>query len=132
MKWYNSFGKLEYSKEPIIKLVLQIDQDLSNFYRKLIPKYLHVNPQAYKAHVSVIMRGINPPNMQFWEKYQNHVVDFEYCSWIFSDEKYYWLSVVSPELEKIRNELGIESVPKPFLNKGQQHIFHMTIGNTKG
>ena len=131
MNWYKSSGILEYSKDPIIKLVLQVDQGLSDFYKSLIPKYFNVKGQAYKAHISVIMRGITPPNMSVWGKYQDYIIDFEYSPIIYNDDKYFWLYVSSPALEKIRLELGIKSFYKSYLDKNNEHIFHITIGNTK-
>ncbi len=96
-----SQGILRYSLDPI-KLIAQVDPDISHFYRSLIPQYLHVNRPMFEAHISVV-RNADPPNMYAWNKYQGQNVSFEYDSYIYNDELYYWLNVYSQQLEDIRS-----------------------------
>lgn len=117
-----STGVLNYG--PKIRLVLNVDQQIADFYRSLIPKWFDVNPQKYPAHVSIVRREI-PLNMDFWQKYEGQEVEFQYSPRIMEDETYYWLDVQSERLQEIREELGLKRFP-PWRN-----LYHITIGNKK-
>jgi hypothetical protein len=54
-KLFKSSGILRYHNEPVLKLVLDIDQEISEYYRSLIPKWFEKpSKQMYMAHISVI------------------------------------------------------------------------------
>jgi hypothetical protein len=124
-----STGTLQYSLNPT-KLIVEVDPGISDFYRSLIPKYLHVKPQMYDAHISVV-RKIDPPNMQFWGKYQCKKLVFKYEHFIYNDELYYWINVNSLTLEKIRTELGLKPFGDVTSSPDGRHKFHITLGNLK-
>jgi hypothetical protein len=126
---YRSSGILQYFTDPL-KLVVQVDPDLGNFYRSLIPKYYGVNRPMYEPHISVI-RKVVPPNMLVWGKYQDERVDFDYDTYVFNDELYFWLNVYSPRLEEIRSELGVKPFGDVTLSPDGRHKFHITVGNIK-
>lgn len=125
---YTSIGKLSYHDK---KLVVEVDQEISDFYRSLIPKYLRVNQQRYGAHVSVV-RNETPPNMEHWNKYQGDLVVLHYDGVIQNGEVYYWLNVFCTALEQIRVELGLP-ISSEFTRPpdGFSKCFHMTLGNCK-
>jgi hypothetical protein len=124
-----SQGTLVYSLDPI-KLIVQVDPDISHFARSLIPKYLHVKQPMFAPHISVV-RDWTPPNMDVWEKYQGHSVNFEYDSYVHNDELYYWLDVYSLELEAVRTELGLRPHGDVTTSPDGKHRFHITVGNLK-
>lgn len=125
---FTSSGQLKYIHT---KLIVEVDQDIINFYRKLIPKYYYVKPQMYKAHISVV-RKEKVPNSKFWEKYEGKLIDFYYLNKVYNSETYWWLNCFSKELEDIREELGLpinEIYIQPI--EGFKKTFHCTLGNTK-
>ena len=124
-----SVGRLIYSDNPY-KLIVEVDQGISDFYYSLIPKSHRVQKQMYSAHISTIRNEI-PINIQFWNKYQNKLVEFEYESFIYNDETYYWLNAYSKELENIRIELGLKETSEFTRSPDGLHKFHITIANTK-
>lgn len=122
MTWHKSTGKLSYG--PGIRIVLLVDQDIVDYYRRLIPKYLDVAPQAHDAHVSVVLKE-KPMDTSAWGDYNGDKVEFEYGGKIKNDETYYWLDVRCQRLKEIRKELGLSENP-PWRNG-----FHLTLGNVK-
>lgn len=126
---YKSIGILKYSNAPY-KLALDCDQELSNFYRSLIPFWFNIKRPMWGAHISIV-RNIIPINLQFWNKYQDTEIEFEYEPIIYNDETYYWLNCYSPKLEEIRVELGMKPYGDVTVSPGGLHKFHMTIGNLK-
>lgn len=132
MKIHSSLGRLQYFVEPIVghKVILLADQGISNLYRNLIPRYLHVRPQMYPAHVSVV-RKETPAYLEPWGRHADKSIEFEYESWVYNDHKYYWLNVFCPRLEEIRRELGLPLCSGITRSPDGKHKFHMTIGNTK-
>lgn len=124
-----SSGRLKYFQNPY-KLIVEVDQGISDFYRTLVPKYIKLNRQMYPAHISVVRKEI-PPNLTVWGKYQNRVVEFEYEGYQYNNDTYYWLNVYSKELEEIRAELGLTRVSAITRSPDGRHKFHTTIGNLK-
>ncbi len=119
----NMTGTLHYEGN---KLVLNIDPNLTKYYLKLIPKYHDAKPQMYPAHITVVRGGketINKPAA--WGKYEGKEIHFTYDNDIQSDATYFYLNAYSPELEKIREELGLTKI-RPGFNS-----FHITIANVK-
>lgn len=127
---YNSEGVLRYKSDPL-KLILEVEQSIVDYYRSLIPRYWNSQPQRYRAHVSVV-RNVTPSNMDMWGKREGVVVPFLYSDRIYNGEIYLWLNVFSVELEEIRRELGLPisslyfDPPDGFL-----YTFHMTLANVK-
>ena len=85
---FQSTGILKYGGND--RLILEIDSEISRYYRKLIPKSHRVNPQAYSAHITVIRTGIETPkNMETWGQHEGKKAIFEYENKVQTDGKYY-------------------------------------------
>jgi hypothetical protein len=86
---------------------------------------------AWGSHISVI-RGEKPKNISAWKKYDGKKIWFEYDPlYINTNGKHWWVRIKSPELEKIRLELGLPNQPTSFnkrRNKKSVNPFHLTIG----
>lgn len=126
---FKSTGILHYSINPY-KLVLDVDQDLSDYYRSLIPKYVKINKQMFPAHISLVRNEV-PKNLSNWAKYEGQFLDFEYDHFIYNDELYYWLNCFSSSFEFIRIELGLTASSLIVKSPDGRHDGHMTIGNLK-
>lgn len=126
---FKSTGILHYSINPY-KLVLDADQDLSDYYRSLIPKYIKVNKQMYGAHISLV-RNETPEKLSFWNKYEGKQISFTYENVIYNDSVYYWLNCYCEEFEFIRMELGLTKNSLVTKSPDGRHTFHMTLGNLK-
>lgn len=128
-----SAGQLRYSfdEEVGYKLIVEVDPELSRYYRSLIPKYHVANKQRYQPHISVV-RKETPPVIDAWGKYEGEDVEFQYDSYIHEGTVYWWLNVFSTRLEDIRIELGLPvsteytRPPDTFIK-----VFHMTLANKK-
>jgi len=131
---FKAQGKLRYSQN--YKLVVEVEQDIVDFYRSLIPKSIKVSRGRWPAHITVVREkdGLDfPPNMEFWGKYEGEIIEFLYSNQIEYGKIYYWLNVYCVKLEEIRKELGLPYVSRIALPpEGFKKCFHMTIGNTKG
>jgi len=128
-----SSGILRYSYEDGYKLIVEVDYDLANYYYSLIPKYYRVQKPRYKPHITVVrVKHEMPTQLKYWGKYDGDTLIFRYDGSVHYDNDYYWLSVWSSELEKIRRELGLSDtsrIMKP--PTGFKKNFHCTIANTK-
>jgi hypothetical protein len=129
---YDSKGILRYSIVDIgYRLIVEVDQGISEYYRSLIPKYKDVRGQRYRAHISVVRKEV-PPRLENWGKYNGEEVEFCYNSCVRWGTVYYWLDAYSKRLEEIRVELGLPisseytRPPDSF-----EKVFHITIGNRK-
>lgn len=130
---FNFSGILHYSIVDIgYKLVVEVDQQLADYYFKLIPKYKNVNRQKYPAHISLV-RYETPVNLNKWGCDEGKSVVFCYDNEIKNGKVYYWLNVFSRQLEGIRMDLGLPIHSQYTLPpEGFTKCFHMTIANTKG
>jgi hypothetical protein len=129
---FESVAILRYNIVKIgYRLVAETEQDIANYYRKLIPKYKCVKRQMYPAHISVV-RYETPLNLDAWGKYEGQEVEFTYDSEIKNGTVYYWLNCFSTKLEKVRTELGLP-VSSEYTRPPDSwtKCFHMTIGNIK-
>lgn len=128
-----STGPLRYSfdERTGYKLVVEVDPELSRYYRSLIPKYHAVNPQRYSPHISVVRREI-PLNLEPWGKHEGEIVEFQYDSYIHRGTTYWWLNVFCVRLENVRLELGLP-VSSEFTRPPDTFIkvFHTTLANSK-
>ena len=130
---HKSKGLLRYSNagDVGLKLILDVDPEIARFYRSLIPKYIITNPQKYTPHISVV-RHEHSINMEYWGKYENEQIEFEYSNHIHNGTVYWWLNAFSTRLEEIRVELGLyvhDKYTQP--PEGYLKTFHITLGNTK-
>ncbi len=127
---YSSTAIVKYENDKVYALV---DQQISDYYRSLIPKYIYVQPQKYKAHITIVRSGKErAPNIIFWGKYEGLIINFKYDSAIKSDSLYFWLNVFSDDIGDIREELGLEKFRNDLAFGGTQRTsYHITIGNKK-
>ena len=123
-----SRGKLLYSEN---KLILQVDQGISDFYRSMIPRYYHVQKPRYPAHISII-REEQIQNIHTLDTYNLTDVDFFYNTYIQNDDTYWWLNVSCCKLNMIRCELGLQEWSVLCRPPDGSNHFHITIANTKG
>lgn len=113
-------------------MVANIDQQIADYYRSLIPKWKNVSRGRWPAHITVVrITRDTPSNLDAWGKYEGESVEFLYSGEIHHDSTYFWINVWSKHLEDIRHELGLPNVsytaPPGFLKN-----FHCTIANNKG
>lgn len=131
---FKCFGYLQYNKmNSDLGVSLIVPQDLSDYYRTLIPKYKKVVRQKYHAHITVVrIYGEHPTNLDFWEVHANKRFSFYYSNTIHESTNYYWLNCFSKDLENVRQELGLRNdfIPHPAPD-GFKKYFHITIGNKK-
>lgn len=120
-----SVGILKYQEN---KLIVEVDVELANYYRSIIPKYIGIQKPMYSPHISVVRKERFNNN---WNKYQNKEIEFEYETFIYNDELYYWLNVYCKEFENIREELGLSNMSKITMPPDFQKCFHITLGNLK-
>ena len=124
---YQSSGILSYG--PGIKASVSVDEEISKYYRKMIPKYYFVQSQLYKAHITVVRTALETPsNMDFWNRYAGEVIEFEYDNTVCTDGKYYYLQAWSERSGDIREELGLRRFR---FNDLEDSSYHITIGNCK-
>ena len=129
---FESKGVIRYG--PGIRLVADIDQEISNYYFSLIPKYYCAKPQAYKAHITIVrLNKETPTKIKNWNKYEGKIISFFYDSLIQNDEKYFWINAYSDEIGKIREELGLPKFRDDSWLQGgiKRNEYHITIGNIK-
>jgi len=125
---------------PPYKLIVSIDQAISDYYLSTVPLYHrpYPRPQMHKAHISVV-RKETPTNFAAWNKHEGAEIAFEYEHNVRWDGAYYWIDCYSMELEDIRSELELYNKP---LHPATYHTpmpentpyskrFHITIGNIK-
>jgi hypothetical protein len=127
---HESTGVLRYSQDPL-KLILEIDPGIAEFYRSLIPKWIRVNRPRYTPHISVVRNEI-PPLMESWGKFEGWEIPFCYDSQIHVGQTYIWLNVHSVPLGYARKLLGLtvsSEITRP--PEGFHQCFHTTIANRK-
>jgi len=131
---HESSGILRYSQGEFgYKLVVEIDKQLSEYYRSLIPKWIQTNKQAYKPHITACRcYKETPVNLEHWGKYEGEEVFFKYSPIVHFGKVYCWLNIFCKRLEEIRAELGLP-VSSEYTRppEGFLRCFHSTLGNTK-
>jgi len=113
--------------------VVEVDQDLSDYYRSLIPPWKPVNKSMWSAHITLVRPGKEVPiNTEHWGKYEGESIEFLYEPRVYSGKVYYWLNIWCKRLEDIRLELGLPVISEFTLPPdGFIKCFHCTIGNMK-
>lgn len=127
---FTSTGTLVASVGQGFKLIVEVDPEISNYYRSLIPEYHRVNRQRYAPHISVI-RDESILYSEEWNSLQGRLVTFWYGGVIHNDETYFWLEANSWELQDIRVKLGLTSTSRITRSPDGCHSFHITLGNVK-
>ena len=131
MSLYESIGTLRYSGKA--RLVVEVDQEIGNYYRTLIPKYLNPQRPRWPTHITVVREEKESPlRPEFWGKYEGELVTFLYDPTVHTGKIYFWLLAYCTRLEDIRKELGLPLVSKYTMPPdGFQKAFHITIANVK-
>ena len=134
MKLFNATGIVHYDKfEGEYRLVIKVNQEISNYYFSLIPKYYKVNRPRWPAHITLVRSGKEvPKNMAFWGVYEGKRIPFLYDPEIKSGTMYYWLNIWCKQFENMRFELGLPVVSQYAMPPlGFVKCFHCTIANIK-
>lgn len=127
-----SVGIFKYSTLPngLGKLIVEIEPDISHLQRVLIPKYFNVRSQRWAPHITVI-RGDAVCDHALWRAHEGQQVEFFYSNFVYNDEKFFWLRVISQRLCDVRRELGLGPRSYQSMPPDGSEYFHITIGNTK-
>lgn len=127
---FKASGTLHYDDRDGHRVILQLSQDLADYYRALIPKYERVFKPRWAAHVTVVRPEIDiPPKISYWGNYEGEKIEFLYDPYPLNGNGYFWLNAWSKRLETIRSELGLVNVSKYTLRPtGYDKTFHITIG----
>lgn len=130
-----SSGPLRYSRtsDGGYKLIVEVEKDLAEFYRSLIPKWITVNRQMYPPHISVVRKEV-PPKLELWGKHEGEEIKFAYSNHIYNGEVYWWINAFSERLEQVRLELGLPVSSQYTRPPSDRWIrcFHITLANRKG
>lgn len=115
-----SCGKLIFRRTSII---VEVDDNIREYYYNLIPKYFYPQRQMHKCHITVVRTGYETwPSSINWT---GRIVEFEYENKISFDGIYFFLRVLSDDIGKIRQSLGLT------FNRWKFDCYHITIGNIK-
>ena len=100
---------------------MDCDEGLRLFYSWLIQRNAFQLPQKplWGAHISIV-RGEVAPNKEYWRKYENKKIAFEYDNNIKTNGLYWWLPIKCDFIGDLREELGLPRTPPQEL--------HLTIG----
>ena len=140
---YTSTGTLRYSPKRQESsqhwwLILDCDPLLGQYYRHL---YRQAHHQCRKLarpfwgpHIT-ICRNEEPDDAHkhLWDAYEGEEIEFHYDGGVkdnYSAERYrsfYWINVVCPRFEEIRQELGLAPISEAWTRTGAD--FHLTIGS---
>ena len=127
-KLLTSSGRLQYLEN--FKLNIEVDEQIVEFAKYLVPKYIGLRKQKYKPHITVIRNEIIS-NLNKWGLYHDTIINFQYDNYIYNDDNYYWLRAFCPKLNEIRLELGLPISSQYSRAPDNFESFHITIGNTK-
>jgi hypothetical protein len=105
-------------------IVAYLSNEISEYYRSLLPKAWYVKPQKYKCH-GTIVRVFEKPNKIKWDEYNNELIEVRYDSEIKSDNIYFWLDCWCDRINQIRVEQGLSEY------RGDFKSHHFSIGNVK-
>ena len=133
---FSSVGNLEFRLFDKYELVrVMIDDEIVNYYRSLLPKWIKANRSRHQPHISVIRNEVIP-NQNKWNHLKKSYpywieINFEYDNFIYEDGTYFWLQVRAPALERFRTDLGLPAHSAITRSPDGQHDFHITLGNKK-
>lgn len=130
---FPSTGTFHYFSEGGYRLVLEVNQELADYYFSLIPKWKNPQRPRWPAHVTVVRQEKEVPvYLEHWGKYEGEPVPFVYSPVIHSGKVYFWLNIFCVRLEEVRRELGLPvrseyTIPPEGFTK----CFHCTLANVK-
>lgn len=120
---FHATGRVIYG--PGVRVVLDVDQGIVNFYRSLIPKTIPINGLRNKAHITIVRTGVESPNFLKWGVDSGRQLSYTYSNEIIIDRLYAVLPVWSEDIGSLREKLGLPRFRRGF-NK-----YHITIGHFK-
>lgn len=128
---YESQAIIKYG--PNIRVIAEIDQNIGDYYRSLIPKYYYARGLRYQSHITIVRTNKETPTkMEFWGKHEGRVISFQYDPYIHFDRTYFWLNAYSEEIGEIREELGLSKFRDDRAFGGVlRNEYHITIANIK-
>lgn len=127
---FTAKGKVHYDDSDGHRITLEVNQEISDYYRWFIPPYYRVFKPRWPAHITVVRPEIDiPPKIRYWGDYEGEEVEFVYDPYVLNGNGYYWVNCWSKRLETIRSELGLPNmtryIPRP---PGHDKTFHVTVG----
>lgn len=127
-------GILRYQEDDGYRLTVEVDEELSRYYRAFIPRSCLARRPIWPAHITVVRVGKETPTkLLSWGKYEGTVVSFAYDSYVRSGKGYFWLNVWCDWLRLVREDLGLAGTSKwTHPPAGDHKEFHLTVGNQKG
>lgn len=130
--FHPSVGTLRYSvvDDGTSKLIVEVDRGIAFLARALAPRYLRLNGQRFPPHISVV-RKERCSGHPSWGRYEGLSVGFEYGSYAFNDERFYWLRARSDALVEVRLGLGLRAHGRYSMPPDGTRWFHITVGNTR-
>ena len=127
---FQSVGTLRYSAD--YRLVVEVCEGLSAYYRSMIPRCHSVNRPRWPAHITVVRSMKETPTVvEFWARYEGEEITFSYEPEVQIDKTYYWLNVWCDRLPEIRTELGLPPKSRWTKPPDAHECFHVTIANKK-
>lgn len=124
---FNSLGKITYDPQQgkVFQpwwAILECDNEIIKYYKWILAKAgIEIQKGSlWGAHITWI-RGEEPPNKYFWNKYQGLEIEFRYSNFLrYDNGRHVWLDVYCPKFNEMRAELGLEPL-RPM-------ALHLTIG----
>jgi len=132
MTLYKAQGSLRYTSR--YWLILDCDQQIADYYRALMPKYMDVRRPRYGAHITISRPEVEmPSNLVFWRAFEGENIEFYYepCVRFGESGMYYWLNCFSNRLDELRRDLGLAVEPRDNTPEGFGKTYHMTVANRK-
>ena len=116
---FQSTGIIKYINKWII---VECDDDLARYYRKQLNQKA-LTPPPFGSHITVVAGDYETPTRpEFWNKYVDQAIEFEYEPQILSLDRYHWVTVYCEKLLDIREELG--------LNRNLKWPLHLTVAKS--
>ncbi|AEO93378.1 gp116 [Bacillus phage G] len=104
-------------------VMVECPHDIIEYYRYWVTKNKNfkISYPLFGSHISII-RNEEPPDefKHLWGKRNGMEVEFTYTPDFETNGNYWWLKVDCPQLDDIREELGLPR--KPFFD------YHLSIG----
>lgn len=116
---YTATGRISYFDDGTISLL--IDQELVDYYRSMIPKYIWTKSTKFPAHVTVVRGPVETWNYSRWGLDNGAIYTYNYFPQLTLKGKYCFLDVESHEIGLLREALGLSEFRKTFNN------YHITI-----
>lgn len=115
------------------KVHLEVDQDLVDYARSLVPPTTTLNRTRFAPHITVIRNEPIPMRLLDVqaERLHGRKVGFEYDPRVVPGDVYWWLRAWSLELVSIRRGLELEDLSYWCRPPDHDDCFHITVGNTK-